>query len=333
MTTSTLHPASHWTKLPDGRARCELCPVGCVLSEGKTGVCRGKQVIGGEMIAVNYGRTTSLNLDPVEKKPLYHFHPGTRILSVGPNGCNLKCDFCQNYHISQVEAPTEMLSPEDLAAEAAKTGSIGVAYTYTEPLIWFEYVRDAARAVRERGMANVLVTNGFINPKPLEKLLPWIDAMNLDIKSMNPEFYKRVCKANLAPVLETAKMTAQAGVHLEITNLVIPGQNDSDALFESLTDFVAGLGRFVVLHFSRYHPAYKRTTPPTPLESLLRAETIARRKMPYVFIGNIHDPGGEDTHCPSCGKKIIERWGYSVGAINVTNGMCDYCHKPTGIIR
>ncbi|MDH5478553.1 MAG: AmmeMemoRadiSam system radical SAM enzyme [Nitrospinota bacterium] len=326
------HPASHWAKSPGGKVRCLLCPFNCALAEGKTGICKGKTNIEGELVAVNYGRTTSLSMDPMEKKPLYHFLPGTSILSIGPNGCNLRCDFCQNYHISQGQSPTQYISPQDLASIARKEGAAGVAYTYSEPLIWFEYVMDAAQAVRARGMVNVLVSNGFINPAPLAELLPWVDAMNLDIKSMDPSFYKKICKSALAPVLETAR-AASGRIHLEITNLIIPGLNDSEADIRKLVDFIADLNDQIPLHFSRYFPTYKRTTPPTPPQTLAKAAQIASEKLKYVFVGNLELGRWSDTICPGCSRTLIHRSGYRVGEINLLDGNCMFCGHPAGVIQ
>ena len=325
------HPATHWKLTKGGKAQCLLCPFNCSLAEGKTGVCKGKTNIGGDLIAVNYGKTTSLSMDPMEKKPLYHFLPGTSILSVGPNGCNLACDFCQNYHVSQGRAPTEYISPDDLASVAVAQGAAGVAYTYSEPLIWFEYVMDAAKAVRGRGLANVLVSNGYINQEPFAELLPWIDAMNLDIKSMDPLFYKKICKSALPPVLQTARAAA-GRIHLEITNLIIPGLNDKEADIEKLTDFVAGLDDMIPLHFSRYFPAYKRATLPTPPETLERVAQIASRKLKYVFVGNLDLGHWKNTLCPGCGTALIDRSGYHVSKVELDGENCRSCGSPTGVV-
>lgn len=326
-----LHPALYWEREKEGKVRCVLCPFRCLLGEGKVGICRGKQNIEGKLYAINYARTTSMNIDPMEKKPLYHFHPGSQILSIGPNGCNLGCDFCQNWAISQKEFPTTYLPPEDAVGLAEAKGSVGIAYTYTEPLIWFEYVLDTSNLAREAGLVNVLVTNGMINPEPMEELLPYVDAMNIDLKSMDPAFYGKVSKGKLEPVLDTIRRCA-GRTHVEITNLLIPGLNDSPELIEKLTDFVAGLDPLIPLHFSRYFPAYKRTTPPTPMESLLRAAHIAEKKLKYVYIGNVAEEKYNQTRCPECGETIIERAGYTVLRAAVRGGECQYCGAKTGIV-
>ncbi len=319
-----LNRALYWNAMAGGKVKCVLCPFNCVLTEGKIGICRGKQNIQGELIAINYGLTTSLSLDPIEKKPLYHFLPGSDILSVGPNGCNMLCNFCQNYQVSQEIASTQYISPEKAVSIAVSSGSIGMAYTYAEPLVWFEYVLATSKAMRAKGLKNVLVTNGYINPAPFEELLPWIDAMNIDIKSMDPLFYKKVCKAKLEPVLETVRRAATK-THVEVTNLVITGLNDSDDNFAKLADFLAKINPLIPLHFSRYHPDYLQSAEPTPMKTLTRAADIASEKLKHVYVGNVPAKERNQTYCARCGKVIIERSGYKVLNINAPDGNCRYC--------
>lgn len=326
-------PAAFWGIDEKGRVACRLCPIHCVLTEGKIGVCRGKQNIGGRLWAINYGQTTAVAVDPMEKKPLYHFLPGSTILSVGPNGCNLACDFCQNYHISQNESPTRAVTPEQVAVLAEEEGSAGVAYTYTEPTIWYEFVRDAADAVRRRGLVNVLVTNGMIEPEPLTALAPLVDAMNIDIKSMSPDFYRKVCKGRLEPVLETVRAAVGYGIHVEITNLVIPGLNDADDDFHRLADFIAAVDPAIPLHLSKYHPAYKRTAPPTPTATLIRGADIARASLSFVYVGNVDLPAWRHTVCPSCGATAIERGWFGVERSSYTaGGDCSACGTNLNIV-
>jgi len=327
------YPAVHWIKGPKGGVECRLCPFNCSLLEGRTGICKGKKNIGGSLKAINYGLTTSMNMDPIEKKPLYHFFPGSRILSIGPNGCNLKCNFCQNYSISQDDYPTRFFSPEEVVNFALSRGSIGIAYTYTEPLIWFEYVMDCSKVARAKGLRNVLVTNGVINPDPLDELIPWIDAMNIDIKSMDDRFYKKICKGSLDVVLDNVRRAVGSGsVHVEITNLVISGLNDSDDMFYKLTDFLSGLDPLIALHFSRYHPDYQQTAPPTSVKTLERASAIASKKLKHVFIGNIASDNANQTLCPKCRNVIIERSGYIVDKVTIDNGKCGFCGAESGVI-
>ena len=299
--------AKHWESLEDKKVRCRLCPANCLLTASKTGICGCRTNIDGRLMVDNYGEIVSASYDPIEKKTLYHFYPGTVIFSTGPNGCNLSCENCQNWEISQMKVPTRHLEPSELAILAGRSGSIGVAYTYSEPLIWFEYILDAAAAVREKGLKNVIVSNGYINEEPFQEPLPLINAANIDLKSMNPAFYKKICKGQLEPVKNAIVSLFKAGKHLEVTNLVIPGLNDSDADFEQITDFIAGLSENVPLHFSAYHPTYKMTRPQTPAETLLNAYEIASKKLNFVYLGNVNIPEKSDTICPQCGAKLISR--------------------------
>jgi pyruvate formate lyase activating enzyme len=303
--------AAWWRPLPNGQAACDLCPIGCRLREGQTGPCGTRANRAGVMAPLHYGRIATAALDPIEKKPLFHFHPGRDILSVAAPGCNLHCAFCQNWNLSQRhDAPTRPASPQELVAEAIGHDSVGIAFTYSEPLVWFEFVRDTARAARAAGLATVLVTNGYLNPEPVNELLPLISAANIDLKSMDDRFYRRVCKARLAPVLDTIVRFAAAGVHVELTNLVIPGHNDDDASLEALIDFVAGLGRPVPLHFSAYHPAWRLQAPATPRATLLRALELASRRLDWVYVGNVAADQGRDSCCPRCGFLLVDRAGY-----------------------
>ncbi|MFC1692870.1 AmmeMemoRadiSam system radical SAM enzyme [Candidatus Latescibacterota bacterium] len=316
--------ASYYESLENGRVRCVLCPNYCVISEGKKGACRIRSNRGGKLYTDSYGEVVSLAIDPIEKKPLYHFYPSKSILSTGPNGCNFKCGFCQNYHISQQEVPTRFVPPEKLAELASQNGSIGVAYTYTEPFIWFEYIRDACRIVREKGMVNVLVTNGYVNEDPLRELLPFIDAMNVDLKSMRPEFYTKICGGKLEDVLRTIEISVDV-CHIELTNLVITGHNDTDEDFTKLAEWVYSINPAIPVHFSRYSPNYRFTEPPTPVETLQRAFDIVHSKLMYVYIGNIAMEGTSETLCPSCGNVLVKRSYYHVDRKGIKNGVCSRC--------
>jgi pyruvate formate lyase activating enzyme len=324
--------ASFYRKAEENRVECLLCPQHCKLADGRTGLCMGRKNEGGTLFAINYGEVASIAMDPMEKKPLYHFLPGAQILSTGPNGCNLACEFCQNWEISQVKIPTRHVSPESLVRRAQDMDSAGIAYTYTEPLIWYEYVLDCAELCREKGMVNVLVTNGFINPEPLDELLPFVDAMNIDVKSMDEEFYRKVCRGKLADVLRTAERAKQS-CHIEITNLVIPTLNDSDDHFSRLTDWVADtLGVDTPLHFSRYGPRHKMRIPPTPRESLERAYRIATQKLYYVFVGNIAIEGTSNTTCPQCRSTLVTREWYAANLAGIHDGRCASCGRPVDIV-
>ena len=252
--------AKFWKTGADGRLECELCPHRCRLAEGQSGICRVRRASGGRLVAEGYGRISSAALDPVEKKPLYHFHPGSAIFSIGGWGCNLGCVFCQNWTISQTfEAAPRSFAPEEVVRRAsAEKESVGIAYTYNEPMIGWEFVHDCAALARKAGLLNVLVTNGFVNTAPAAELLPMTDALNVDIKSMEEKFYRTQCRGQLRPVLDFCRQAVAAGCHVEITNLVIPGLNDRDELFESLAGWIAdNLGSLTPLHLSAYHPQYK----------------------------------------------------------------------------
>lgn len=321
--------AAWWEPLPNGQAACRLCPVGCRLRRGQDGPCGTRTNRDGAMVPLHYGRVATMALDPIEKKPLYHFHPGRRILSVAAPGCNLHCLFCQNWSLSQrPQAPTRAASGDELVAAALREGSVGLAFTYSEPLVWFEFVRDTARKARAAGLAVVLVTNGYLNAAPLRELLPLVDAANIDLKSMDERFYRRVCKARLQPVLDAIGAFTAAGVHVELTNLVIPGHNDDDTSLGRLVDFVAGLGRPVPLHFSAYHPAWKLTAPPTPRATLLRARELARRRLDWVYLGNVAGPEGRDSHCPACDALLVDRSGDGGVPRLGPGAACPGCGRP-----
>ncbi len=286
---------------------CTLCPKGCVIGEGLAGFCRARRNVGGRLFAANYGACSSYALDPIEKKPLYHFYPGSYIFSVGTWGCNFACSFCQNWQIAQDEPDTVAMTPEKAVATAAGAGrgNIGVAFTYSEPSVWYEFVFDTARLARNAGLKNVLVTNGFINPRPLAGLLPYIDALNIDVKAFNDKFYREICAGSLAAVKRTVELAA-AHAHVEVTCLVVPGLNDDAAELEALAAWLAGISRDIPLHFSRYFPNYKLTAPPTPVATLERARETARRHLNYVYIGNVGNAGA-DTRCPVCDLVVIDR--------------------------
>jgi len=285
----------YFEKLDDtdeSKVHCLLCPQDCVIKPGTDGACKARRNIGGELYSLNYGRVTSISLDPVEKKPLSRFHPGSYILSAGSFGCNLKCAFCQNWSISQMEARTNDASPEMLvkkAAELKSRGNIGIAYTYNEPFIWYEFVYETAAAAKKAGLLNVLVTNGFVREDPLRNLLPSIDAMNIDLKSFSDDFYKKICKGSLEHVKKTIMIAAAAEwCHVELTTLIIPGLNDSEAEIGETASWISSISPDIPLHLSRFFPDYEmRDRPPTPRETLEKAAEIASKHLKYVYIGNI----------------------------------------------
>jgi len=277
----------HCQLMEQGKVKCLLCPNYCLLKKGELGICGVRKNEHGRLFSLIYGEATSIALDPIGKKPLYHFHPGKSILSLGTKGCNLKCPWCQNFSISQEpNCPTEKITPKEVIARAKQLGSFGIAYTYNEPFIWYEFVYDTARLARKEGLKNVLVTNGYVNQKPLEEIIGLIDAMNIDVKSMEEEFYKKYCRGQLAPVLNTAEFSKR-NCHIEITNLIIPTLNDKKENLEKLTDWIAQkLGKDTPLHFSRYFPCYKTDIPPTPIKTLKEAQNLAQKKLRHVYLGN-----------------------------------------------
>lgn len=324
--------AAFYEKRPDGTVQCHLCPHQCVIAEGRHGRCRVRTNRGGTLYSDIYGLITSAAMDPIEKKPLYHFHPGSSILSLGTRGCNFACEFCQNWSISQADAGTSPLPSKAAVQAAQREASIGIAYTYNEPLIWFEYVFETAKLAREAGLVNVLVSNGYVSPEPLEELLPYVDAMNLDIKAIRPDFYKRLCHGTLEPVLATAR-TAARRTHLEVTNLVIPGHNDTDEEFEELGRWIAGeLGPHIPTHLSAYFPRYKLKAPPTPVETLERAHEILSRRLRYVYLGNCQSDRGAATRCHGCGAVLITRKGYRAQAVGLRGSACAACGEENYIV-
>ncbi len=319
--------ALYWEVEADQRVRCHLCPHHCRIPEGRRGICQIRENREGILYALTYNRVSSVHMDPIEKKPLYHFFPGRDILSIGSVGCNLKCAFCQNWEISQIgfENSLTVMDPKKIVALAQSQQSIGVAYTYNEPFIWWEYVRDTSRAVRDTHLKNVLVTNGYIESDPLREILPLIDAMNIDLKAMDEHFYRSICGGSLAPVLQTIETSYQHGVHIEVTNLLVTGLNDSRDQIHKLVDYIAGLSPDIPLHFSRYFPAYRLEAPPTNLTILKEAYAIAREKLHYVYLGNMGSAEGQMSYCSQCGQPVIHRYGYQVELDGFLNGYCRYC--------
>jgi pyruvate formate lyase activating enzyme len=328
-----IREALFYNQLDGERVHCRLCPADCHLKPGRRGICGSRFNDHGRLKTDNFGETVTVAVDPIEKKPLYHFHPATEILSVGPNGCNLSCRNCQNWEISQEAVRTVYIAPEQLPLVASQHRSIGVSYTYTEPIIWFEYIIETAPLVKQAGLVNVMVTNGYIHPEPLEQLLPLVDAFNVDLKGMRPEFYRRVCRGKLEPVLETIRRVARSRAHLEITNLIIPGLNDSDDDFHRLGQFVASVDPGIPLHLSAYHPSYLLDQPPTPAATLQRGHRIARQYLTYVFVGNMELEGCSHSYCPACGETLIERRWYRVRLTGLKpDGSCAACGADSGVV-
>lgn len=323
--------ASYYERL-NGTVHCFLCPHNCRIAEGKTGICKVRRNNKGQLVAETWGKISALHTDPIEKKPLYHFFPGSSILSIGSVGCNMKCKCCQNWQISQFSEQEISISreytPEEIAGIAVSDKSnIGIAFTYNEPGIWFEYIRAIARINKGNGLKNVMVSNGYLSEKPLEELLNYIDAFNIDLKGFSEQFYRNFTGATLAPVLQTLRKIRLSGKHLEITCLIIPGQNDKVQEFSNMIDWIADeLGADSIFHLSRYHPAYKYNLEATSEADMGKLLNIASQKLFHVYAGNIRLKGYQDTRCPNCHNIVIKRAGYYTDIIAVTGeGSCRHC--------
>lgn len=325
-----------WHRTGDGRVQCDVCPRACRLHEGQRGFCFVRMRQDDAVVLTTYGRSSGYCVDPIEKKPLNHFLPGSAVLSFGTAGCNLGCRFCQNWDISksrETDTLADQAAPQAIAAAAARLGCRSVAFTYNDPVIFLEYAIDVADACRDAGVKTVAVTAGYMCAQPREEFFRHIDAANVDLKGFTGEFYHRTCLADLDPVLETLRyLRHQTSVWLEITNLLIPGLNDSDAEIDAMTRWVAGqLGPDVPVHFTAFHPDFKmRDRPPTPAATLARARRIAMDNgVRYAYTGNVHDPAGQSTRCHQCGALLIERDWYELGAWRLTrDGRCASCGTP-----
>jgi pyruvate formate lyase activating enzyme len=330
------YPGRWWHRLDDGRIQCDLCPRDCRLHDGQRGACFVRQNVGGEMVLTTYGRSSGFCIDPIEKKPLHHFYPGSSILSFGTAGCNLACKFCQNWDISKskdMDRLMDQASPEEIARAAERSGCKSVAFTYNDPVIFAEYALDTADACHARGIKTVAVTAGYIHAEPRREFYSKLDAANVDLKAFTDDFYFKLTGAHLEPVLETLRyIHHETDTWLEITTLLIPGKNDSDEELQAMSAWIAReLGPEVPLHFSAFHPDYKMNdTPPTPARTLTRARAIALQAgLHYVYTGNVHDTDGGTTYCPSCQTPLIVRDWYRIDDYRLTDdGRCPNCRTP-----
>ena len=327
-----IHPARFYQKLNDDRLQCRLCPRGCVLKPGERGFCFGRQNIGGELVLTTYGKSSGFAVDPIEKKPLYHFLPGSEVLSFGTIGCNLGCNFCQNWRISRAReelALREPADPDAIAFRAREAGIPSVAFTYNEPIVFAEYVMDTAAACHRLDIKTVAVTAGYITKNAQEDFFRNIDAANVDLKSFRDDFYQRLCGASLKPVLDTLVfLKHKTSVWLEVTNLIIPEENDSKQEVTEMCRWIAAeLGTEVPVHFSAFHPDYQLTDTTWTTEATLRqARKIALDSgIKFVYTGNVSDDEGSSTYCPECGKPVIERRGFMVTGRSVHDGKCAFC--------
>jgi pyruvate formate lyase activating enzyme len=313
--------------------KCLLCAQECVLKGGERGRCRARINHDGLLKSLVYGRPAAIHVDPVEKKPFYHFLPGSNAFSLGTAGCPLSCRFCQNWEISQArpeDIHTSVYSAEQIVSAAAQRHSPAIAFTYNEPTVFIEYLTDIARQGRKQRMKSVLVSCGFMNLRPLDEMCEVLDAIKIDLKGFSPDFYRDVCGAELAPVLRSIKHISRKGVHLEIVNLVVPTLNDSPSMMTRLIEWVAGeIGPDVPLHFTRFHPDYQMLQlPPTPVSTLESAyETAKSKGLHYPYVGNVPSHPGNHTYCPSCGKTVVERTGFFVLSNRITNGKCPFCGR------
>ena len=327
--------ARFYEKLGNGMVQCHVCPRECVIENKGRGWCRTRENRGGTLYTLVWGQVASMNVDPIEKKPFFHVLPGSKAFSIATVGCNIECKFCQNWTISQAspgDLQSRFMTPDDIVDMTKQSKSASIAYTYSEPTVFTEYVYDCAAAGKGAGVHSVVVSNGYVNREPVERLCEVITAYKVDLKAFSRRFYTEVTGGSLDSVLETIKLLKKKGVWLEIVHLTIPTLNDSDSDFAAMADWLLSeVGAFVPVHFTRFHPEYKLTNlPVTPVSTLERARSILMDKgMKFIYVGNIPGHPGESTYCPKCGKKIIERgFGYSVGAITMKNGTCGFCGTP-----
>ncbi len=318
-----------YNKIEDNRVKCLLCNHNCLIADSEYGFCRVRKNEKGFLYSDVYAEPVALNVDPIEKKPLYHFYPGSLSYSVATIGCNFRCKFCQNWQISQVSKENfklkKTVSPEDIVSYARENKCSSISYTYTEPTVFFEYAYDIAKIARRDGVYNIFVTNGYMSIEAIDMIAPYLDAANIDLKSFSDDFYVKNCKAHLNPVLDSIRYMKERGIWIEITTLIIPGENDSSEELTQIAEFIASVGVETPWHISRFHPNYKYLeAKPTPIETLKKAEEIAKDKgLRYVYLGNVLE--GNDSFCYNCDKLLIERSGFDVRVNNLDGGSCPYC--------
>lgn len=318
-------------KAGDSNVRCFLCAHKCLIADGHFGICGVRKNIEGVLYTLSYGRLIAANIDPVEKKPLFHFLPGTSSYSIATLGCNFRCGFCQNWQISQEKGKdygaAEFIKPSEIVDSAIKSNCRSISYTYTEPTIFFEYALDIAKIAKENGLYNIFVTNGYMTKEALLSLKPYLDAANVDLKSFSDDFYKKVCGGRLSPVLDSIRLMHDLGVWVEITTLIIPRLNDSSKELEGIAAFIAGIDKNIPWHVSRFHPDYKMLDSiPTPIETLKLAKKIGEEKgLRFIYVGNIADE--ENTICYNCKKPVIKRFIFNILENNLKDNCCKYCNS------
>ncbi|MCW3131617.1 MAG: AmmeMemoRadiSam system radical SAM enzyme [Candidatus Methanospirare jalkutatii] len=317
------------------KCKCNVCAHKCLIAEGNVGVCGTRKNIGGKLHTLIYGSVSSVHADPVEKKPLYHFHPGSFVLSLGTVSCNFRCKHCQNWSISAFkpgEVPTTEMTPEEVISQARATHCEGIAFTYNEPTIWFEFTYDTFKAAKRSGLYTVYVTNGYMSEEALNEISPFLDAANVDVKAFSEDFYRKICNAKLRPVLDTCERMHEKGIHLEVTYLIIPKYNDSDEELRAFARWLVALDAETPVHFSRFYPTHLLTeVPPTPVSTLERAASIAKEEgLEFVYLGNVPGHEYENTYCPDCGELLVKRTGYYV-KLRIKKPICSKCGRKINI--
>jgi pyruvate formate lyase activating enzyme len=320
-----------YKKMEDGKVSCFLCSHYCLISNGKFGICNVRENRGGILYTHTYGKLITQNIDPIEKKPLYHFLPGSSSFSIAAIGCNFQCGFCQNWQISQAKEANalglypEEVNPEDVVNQAKRNGSKSISYTYTEPTIFFEYAYEISQLAKKEGLFNVFVTNGYMTEEMIQAIHPYLDAANVDLKSFSDDYYKKVCRGRLAPVLKNIELMKRLNIWIEVTTLVLPGQNDSEEELKKIASFLAGIDKSIPWHISRFYPQYKmEELEATPMERLNQAYDIGKNAgLHYVYLGNVGE--GNNTYCYECGSLLIERFGYSIETYRIKENHCPHC--------
>ena len=324
--------ALFYENLENHAVQCHLCAHHCVIARGKRGICGVRENRGGILCTLVYGRTIAENIDPIEKKPLFNFLPGSKSFSIATAGCNFRCLHCQNHDISQMPRNRDVimgknLSPDDIVSLAKQNGCESISYTYTEPTIYYEYACDTAKRASAEGLKNVFVTNGYITEEPLRAISPYLDAANIDLKSFAEGFYKKICGAKLQPVLDAIKLYRDLNIWIEITTLIIPTHNDSTPELEQIASFIKDLGTDIPWHITAFHPTYRLTDQaPTPVSALMQARDIGiRAGLRYVYVGNVPGERGENTYCYNCGELLIERYGFKIITNSISDAQCPKC--------
>ncbi len=328
-----MHEAMLYRSLAGNRVHCQLCQHFCNIAAGQRGICGVRENLNGKLYSLVYGRAVATNIDPIEKKPLFHLLPGSSSFSIATVGCNFRCRHCQNWQIAQYpqlqpgEIPGNELLPESIVAQAKAAGCASIAYTYTEPTIFFEYAYDTAKLACAAGIKNIFVSNGYTSAEALKTIAPYLDAVNVDLKAFSDDFYRKVCGARLQPVLDTIQLYRKLGIWVEVTTLIIPGYNDSEPELKQVADFIVGVGAEIPWHVSAFYPTHKLLDAPrTPAETLQRARQIGLDAgLKYVYQGNIPGSGGENSYCPDCGELVIERHGFSIIKNLLESGRCHAC--------